>query len=598
MKTYKTIAYGIFAVILALSLAGCPDPEPTHTHDYSAEWSSNETQHWHECSCGEKTDAADHTAGDWIVDQAATATIAGSRHKECTVCGYETATETIPAAGEGHIHDYATTWSKNATQHWHECSCGEKTDVANHTGDPCDICGYASGSQNPDICECNGIAGDCDCDDCDCETCEEEIVIPSYTVTFDADNGSEPTTQTVTEGDTTTKPADPAKNGYGFVYWFNIATDTEWDFNTPITANLSLKAKWNIQYTVTFDADNGMANTTQIVTEGNTANKPSDPSKTYTPIGLYVGTPPTAFTFVEWQKPDGSAWNFTADTVTANITLTAQWTSPSPIDITNETGNNIVEKAVSYVNANGGSEYTLVLGEDVSNVAPQTLNQDDTTLTITSDGNIERKIIKGEMTNGNFFYIGGSSSSFCYAKLVINGHVTLESNTENAGRFVAVAYGGSLELKGYAKLTKNGSSAIYGVRSSITMSENAEISYINTDNDCVYVGNSCTFTMSDNAVIKNNGGRSTGGGVRVGVSGGSGSVFIMNGGEISHNIASFSGGGVFVANGATFTVANENVKMGIHDNTATYGPQVYVEPADTQFPAGTFTVGGEPMDSF
>ena len=171
MKTNKTFAYGLFAVILALSLAGCPDPDPTHTHDYGTEWKSNETQHWHECSCGDKTDVDNHTAGDWIVDQAATATIDGSKHKECTVCGYETETETIPATGEGHIHDYGTEWKSNATQHWHECSCGEKTDVADHSGDPCAICGYASGSQNPDICECNGKAEDCDCEDCECETC-------------------------------------------------------------------------------------------------------------------------------------------------------------------------------------------------------------------------------------------------------------------------------------------------------------------------------------------------------------------------------------------------------------------------------------------
>ena len=106
MKTNKTFAYGLFAVILVLSLTGCPDPDPTHTHDYGTEWKSN------------------------------------------------------------------------ATQHWRECSCGEKADIANHTGDPCDICGYASGSQNPDLCECNGKAEDCDCVDCDCETCEEEIIPP------------------------------------------------------------------------------------------------------------------------------------------------------------------------------------------------------------------------------------------------------------------------------------------------------------------------------------------------------------------------------------------------------------------------------------
>ena len=39
--------------------------------------------------------------GDWIVDQAATATEPGSRHKECTACGYTMQTEAIPATGGG-----------------------------------------------------------------------------------------------------------------------------------------------------------------------------------------------------------------------------------------------------------------------------------------------------------------------------------------------------------------------------------------------------------------------------------------------------------------------------------------------------------------
>jgi hypothetical protein len=46
--------------------------------------------------------------------------------------------------GGTHTHSYSTTWLFNATQHWHECSCGDKTDVANHTGDPCTVCGYSS----------------------------------------------------------------------------------------------------------------------------------------------------------------------------------------------------------------------------------------------------------------------------------------------------------------------------------------------------------------------------------------------------------------------------------------------------------------------
>jgi len=70
--------------------------------------------------------------------------------------------------------------------------------------------------------------------------------IETFTVTFDADNGSTNTTQTVTKGGKAIKPTDPTKNGFDFVYWFNTATDSEWDFNMAITADINLKAKWEV----------------------------------------------------------------------------------------------------------------------------------------------------------------------------------------------------------------------------------------------------------------------------------------------------------------------------------------------------------------
>ena len=73
----------------------------SHTHTYGTEWKSDAYKHWHECSCGAKSEEAAHTAGEWIIDTAATATTSGTKHKECTVCGYTMTTETIPATGSG-----------------------------------------------------------------------------------------------------------------------------------------------------------------------------------------------------------------------------------------------------------------------------------------------------------------------------------------------------------------------------------------------------------------------------------------------------------------------------------------------------------------
>ena len=103
----------------------------------ASDWKSDNTDHWKECTvvgCGviiEGSKAA-HTAGEWIIDTPATATTSGSKHKECTVCGYTMTIETIPATGGEHTHSYGSDWKNDATNHWHECSCGDKADKAAH----------------------------------------------------------------------------------------------------------------------------------------------------------------------------------------------------------------------------------------------------------------------------------------------------------------------------------------------------------------------------------------------------------------------------------------------------------------------------------
>ena len=67
-------------------------------HTTTGTWRHDEKSHWHTCECGEVLDKADHDF-KWVTDKEATATEAGSRHEECTVCGYEKAAVKIPAAG-------------------------------------------------------------------------------------------------------------------------------------------------------------------------------------------------------------------------------------------------------------------------------------------------------------------------------------------------------------------------------------------------------------------------------------------------------------------------------------------------------------------
>ena len=128
-----------------------------HTHKYGTEWKYDETNHWHECECGNKADITAHTFKQ-IIDKEATATEKGSKHEECTVCGYKKATVDIPKI-DSHNHNYGTEWKHDETNHWYECECGNKADITAHTfkqiidkeatatekgskHDECTVCGY------------------------------------------------------------------------------------------------------------------------------------------------------------------------------------------------------------------------------------------------------------------------------------------------------------------------------------------------------------------------------------------------------------------------------------------------------------------------
>ena len=105
----------------------------------------------------------------------------------------------------------------------------------------------------------------------------------TFTVTFNANgHGTAPAAQSVKDGKTATKPADPTASGWKFGGWYREAACTNaFDFSTPITGDITLFAKWEKEpYKVTFDMQgHGTAPATQYVDDGGYATRPSpDPS--------------------------------------------------------------------------------------------------------------------------------------------------------------------------------------------------------------------------------------------------------------------------------------------------------------------------------
>lgn len=104
-----------------------------HTHNYGTEWKYDETNHWHECECGNKADITAHNF-KWIVDRKATTAEKGSKHEECTVCGYKKAAVDIPATGVGISSDDEANKPTNTVSS--EISSADQTNKPINTASP------------------------------------------------------------------------------------------------------------------------------------------------------------------------------------------------------------------------------------------------------------------------------------------------------------------------------------------------------------------------------------------------------------------------------------------------------------------------------
>ena len=116
------------------------EPSPSN-HTHLSDWKFDETGHWKTCSaCNTDIEKSAHTLGEWVIDKEATATEAGSRHKVCTICNYETQTETIPAT-DPCTHERSTPWepADDGVHHVKKCAdCGAELDTGEHNFAYCD----------------------------------------------------------------------------------------------------------------------------------------------------------------------------------------------------------------------------------------------------------------------------------------------------------------------------------------------------------------------------------------------------------------------------------------------------------------------------
>lgn len=245
---------------------------------------------------------------------------------------------------------------------------------------------------------------------------EQEGGKVTYVVNFNTDGGNSVSNQIINKDGTITKPQDPVRDGYKFLGWYS--NNVLFDFNTPVTTNLELVAKWEKakdnsttgtttttkkndttssttkktttkkndttnttttkktttntteakKYTVKFDSNGGSKVSSKEVTSGSKVSKPSNPTR-------------TGYKFSGWTL-NNKAYDFNSK-VTSNITLVAKWT------------------AKTYtVKVSSVDEYSpariLSVYEDGSKISFKQINYTDGTMLCSSKGNINKSDIEGE----------------------------------------------------------------------------------------------------------------------------------------------------------------------------------------------------------
>jgi hypothetical protein len=149
---------------------------------------------------------------------------------------------------------------------------------------------------------------------------------PSYTVSFDTDGGAPSVpSQSVLKDSLAQKPTETlTKTGYDFDGW-------DFDFSTPITKDITIKAKWKIKaYTVSFNTNGGSNVASQLVDYNSLASIP--------PV------PPTKTGY------DFDGWDFDFNTpITKDTTIEAKWKIKIyTVSFNSDGGSDVASQLVDY----------------------------------------------------------------------------------------------------------------------------------------------------------------------------------------------------------------------------------------------------------
>lgn len=417
----------------------------------------------------------------------------------------------------------------------------------------------------------------------------ERTLAPFFQVTFDSTGGSTVNPVWVVSGDTLKAPADPTKDGYEFVDWYdNNDFDGEpYNFDDPLTGYITLYAKWSEIMVSEFFVDDveGWNNAISAI------NRWGSDLKEYT-INIEAkidGAPGFAdgiFTF-------GSVTDISV-TITGKHTITlAANEKGSLLRINREQtvtlhdvdleGHHVNDRPLVYV------EGSLTMTGNASVTGNRGNNNGggvfiwNGAFTMSEDSSVFDNGTTGDHSLGGGVNVSGNGSTF-----IMQDDSKVYNNKVFEGR---LEKGGGVYVHGGATFTMRNNASIYG-----NIAENGGGVYISfsrfnmeggriynnkagdvSNGGGVYVLNGATFTMSGGEVYNNE--ASIGGGVFINI----GCTFNMEGGTVSGNTATSSGGGLAVSGTGII-----NIKGGqVYNNTAYQGGGIFIGNGTFRLISGT-----------
>jgi uncharacterized repeat protein (TIGR02543 family) len=415
---------------------------------------------------------------------------------------------------------------------------------------------------------------------------------PSYTITFDVNNGSgaPPVAQTAGAAITLPSGSGLSRSGYNFGGWNTSAAGTGIPYSAgssyTVLGSITLYAIWYDpnsipSYTVTFNANSGSGTPPAPITQsfGTSFNLPGG-----------SGLTRSGYIFGGWSTSQVSGMGTTygassSYTISGDITLYALWNESNTPIVDNVPGLTLNDKfAWLQGNAQSGNEYNIVLNSDQT-INSQTLSYMDSgknNITIRLRGSGAKRTISGNFLIGTGVTLVLENNIILHGKARVNSFGTLIMNEGSTitGNDIDLFWSGST-IGGGVHVGENGILIMNGgiISGNSVMGWQSTYSY----GGGVAV-NGGTFTMNSGTISGNTAkedwsSSSYGGGVSV-----NSGTFTMNGGSIFGNTAinsSSYGGGVYVGDNGIFnmnggTISSNTAKSTSSSYTDYYGGGVYV----------------------